>query len=355
MNGLYVTSIDTFSGKTALCLGLARHLQATGKTVGYIKPVSFQPTRTGGTTMDEDAEFVCRVLSLTETPAEFSPIVVTAQMLTTQLREGPGRDFLADIARAYQQTSQGKDFTILEGAASLREGYVMGLSAATVAQTLNVPVLTVVRWASDSRLVDDALAAQTRLGQALLGVLLNHIPQPNWQFAQELARPYLERHGIPVFGCLPLEARLMAMSVGELVETLGGQVLVAPDKMDTLVENIMVGAMAVEAALPRFRRQQNKAVVTGGDRTDLQLAALETSTRALILTGNLQPNPQVLERAEESGVPVILVRGNTLETVEAIERTFGHTRLGYSEKLEQFEKLLAQHLDFERLLGAIKA
>ena len=55
-----------------------------------------------------------------------------------------------------------------------------------------------------------------------------------------------------------------------------------------------------------FRRKPNKAVITGGDRADIQLAALETSTRCLILTGNLYPSPAVLNRAEELCVPVLL-------------------------------------------------
>jgi len=57
----------------------------------------------------------------------------------------------------------------------------------------------------------------------------------------------------------------------------------------------------------------------------------------------------VLHRAEEMGIPVLLVRGNTMETVEAIEAVFGKTRLGQSAKLEQFEALLAEHFDFGRL------
>ncbi len=40
-------------------------------------------------------------------------------------------------------------------------------------------------------------------------------------------------------------------------------------------------------------RGENMAVITGGDRTDLQLAALETSTTCLILTGSISPDPLI--------------------------------------------------------------
>jgi len=131
--------------------------------------------------------------------------------------------------------------------------------------------------------------------------------------------------------------------------------LCLPDKGDVLIERMIVGAMNVEQALPRIRRVSGaKAVITGGDRADMQLVALETATKCLVLTGHLRPVPEVLRRAEESGVPVLLVRGSTMETVGAIEQVFGKTRLGQSAKLDQFEKLLIEHFDFARLCEALE-
>jgi hypothetical protein len=82
--------------------------------------------------------------------------------------------------------------------------------------------------------------------------------------------------------------------------------------------------------------------------------ALETATKCLILTGHLRPMPEVIRRAEQIGVPVLLVRGNTMETVEAIENVFGKTRLGQRTKLEKFEKLFSEHFDFEQLYEGLK-
>ena len=110
-----------------------------------------------------------------------------------------------------------------------------------------------------------------------------------------------------------------------------------------------MGAMTLDAALSRFRRQQNKAVITGGDRSDIQLAALETSTVVLILTGNLQPSPVVLHQADSVGVPVLLVKGNTMQTVEAIERAYGKTRLGQPEKMNTFMQLMQENVALEKI------
>ena len=91
--------------------------------------------------------------------------------------------------------------------------------------------------------------------------------------------------GIEVFGVMPKSPLLRSVTVGELVRRLDAQVICCPDKDQLLVETLSIGAMGVNSAMEFFRRRRNMAVVTGADRTDIQLAALEASTQCLILTG----------------------------------------------------------------------
>ena len=41
MKSLYVTSVERYSGKTAVCLVLGKRFQADGKKVGYLKTLKF--------------------------------------------------------------------------------------------------------------------------------------------------------------------------------------------------------------------------------------------------------------------------------------------------------------------------
>ena len=43
MKALYVTSVEPYAGKTAVCLALGKLLQEDGLSVGYLKPLSNQP------------------------------------------------------------------------------------------------------------------------------------------------------------------------------------------------------------------------------------------------------------------------------------------------------------------------
>ncbi|HIE37916.1 MAG TPA: phosphotransacetylase family protein [Anaerolineales bacterium] len=351
MKALYITSLHTFSGKTAVCLALGRRLQRDGYRVGYFKPLSTQPWEpVPGRALDEDADFVRRTLGLEVPAEELVGVVLTPSLLRDALCGCSPRDLLAEVKAAYEGASAGRDVVLLEGGASLREGVSVGLGPAEVADALDVPVLAIIRFRNEMGLVDDCLVARMRLGERLLGVLINSVPDGAWEFVLEVVHLCLEERGIPVLGVLPRREELQAISVGELVQVLEAEFLTLPEKEEVLIEQLVVGAMSVEQALPRMRRiPGTKAIITGGDRADMQLAAMETATSCLILTGHLRPRPEILRRAEEVGVPVLLVRENTMETIEAIERVFGKTRLGQPEKMERFEGLMAEHVDFDRL------
>lgn len=350
MKSLYVTSVEPFSGKTALLLAIGNAAHQKGHKLAYLKPLSTQPYRTpAGELADEDADFVRSVLDL-ETPAsELAGVVVTSETLRERLKASEDGGWLEMVKQRARAFGEASDLLLIEGGGSLREGYAMGLSNPGVAQALGSPVLVVVKYRGEMALVDDALTARFRLGDQLMGVVLNHIPDEANDFLESYALPFLTKQGIQVLGKLPLVPSLSAMSVDELRKLLEAQVLTDSADLNVLADTFTVGAMNAEAALSRFRRQQNKAVITGGDRTDIQLSALETSTVALILTGNLHPNPVALEQAESLGVPVLLVETNTMETVEKIERAYGKTRLGHTEKLRTFFRMVSEGVD----LGSI--
>jgi BioD-like phosphotransacetylase family protein len=130
---------------------------------------------------------------------------------------------------------------------------------------------------------------------------------------------------------------------------LGGEIISGEEKREELVENFSIGAMNIESALKYFRRVRNKAVITGGDRSDIQLAALETSTKCLILTGNLFPNEIIIGQAEEVGVPIILVKNDTLSTVERIETSLSRLRLRGERKVKRALELINKEVNFSLL------
>jgi BioD-like phosphotransacetylase family protein len=141
--------------------------------------------------------------------------------------------------------------------------------------------------------------------------------------------------------------------VAELVHQLKADVLCRSDRLDLMVESLSIGAMNVNSALKYFRARHNMAVITGGDRTDLQLAALETSTQCLILTGHIPPSKEIISRAEDLEIPILSVDLDTLTTVEIVDRAFGQVRVSEPIKFECICQMTDKHFDGDRLLTSL--
>jgi uncharacterized protein len=166
--------------------------------------------------------------------------------------------------------------------------------------------------------------------------------------------PFLEQHNISVFGQIPSHPLLRSISVREMVHQLNAEVLCCGDRLNLMVEQLSIGAMNVNSALRYFNRAHNMAVVTGGDRTDIQLAALESSTNCLILTGHFSPNTIVINRAEDLEVPVLSVDLDTLTTVEIVDKAFSEARFSETIKVECIQQLFKKHVDIDRLLNQLE-
>lgn len=351
MANLYITSTETFSGKSALCIGLGSRFRTDGFKVGYMKPVNINYSPSNGFASDDDVLFARRVFDMTEPARLLSPVALLSIELEQRLR-GPEPDYVPQLMRAFEQVSAGRDVMVLEGGRSLREGYVAALPPKKVVQLLGARILVVLKF-DETLMVDRALSAQDYFGTADLDVVINQVPKERIEYVQEVICPFLARLGIRLLGVLPHAPLLSSPTIVELKAGLHAEVLCGADELDELVENMLVGAMNVESALMYFRRKPNKAVITGGDRADIQMAALETSTRCLILTGNLYPNPAVLFRAEELRVPVLFTSLDTLSTVEIIEGYFGRSRFQQPQKMEHFSALLDANFDYFALYRSL--
>ncbi len=347
MKTLYIVSTESFSGKTSLCYGIAERLQRDGQRVGYFKPLVFFGQRIAGRVVSEDAPFMRSALGLSEDDDLLAPVVLDPLGIENAALGKPA-DYAERIDRAFGQVSKNKDIVVVEGAATLVEGNMIGLPPEQIAERLDARVLAVVKFANELAL-DGLLAAHKQFAKRMLGAVVNEVPRPRLDFVQNQIIPALDVRGIHLYAALPQERLLLSMTVKEIAQALDGEVIGSPERSEELVENLMVGAMSMDSALSYFRRKPNKAVITGGDRADIQLAALETSTRCLVLTGNLRPNPLILGRAEELGIPIIIANQDTLTTIEIIQQYFGKLRLHQPRKVERVRELLNERFDFARL------
>jgi uncharacterized protein len=348
---LLIGSTETYSGKSTTVLGLSHQLQQKGLDIAYGKPLGNFLSQSEEIVIEEDVHFVTQSLDLQEN--RVAPTLLTLNEVTVQKRLG-GEDktnYQQSLVQEYLQVPRG-DLVLLEGPGNLVEGRLFNLSLLEIADALDAAVLLVTRYKTLLS-VEELLSAKERLGDRLIGAVINDIPIEQVETVNAGMRPFLERHGIPVLAMLPKSDLLRSVSVGELVQQLNAEVLCRSDRLDLMVESLAIGAMNVNAAVKYFRKRRNMAVVTGGDRVEIQQAALETSTQCLILTGQLPPPDFILNRAEELEIPILSVDLDTLSTVEIIDRAFGQVRVREAIKVHCIRQLMLQHFDLERLLSQL--
>lgn len=352
MHTILIASSRPYVGKSGIALSLLRLLAERGLDVGYFKPYGGMPVTVDGVNTDEDAHYINQTLSRPSPVHAVCPVVRTSDFMDDVFagRRGDQREV---AHQAFKTCAAGRDVMVVEGPTDGFQGSAVGLDMPRVAELLDARVLMVARPAGGVDLPDYLICEAERLDGRLAGVLANGVQE--WQMPWVLSQsiPFLAARGVPVFGIIPHEPVLSSVTVAEIVDALSATVLGAEDRLDESVESFMVGAMGQDKALRFFRRKARKAVITGGDRADVQLAALETNTRCVILTGNMAPSSIVLSRAEELGVPMLLVDMDTLTAVERMESLMGRMRMHDATKVARILELVRTSIDVEAMLAAL--
>ncbi len=351
MHYLYIASTKGFSGKSLITLGLGLMLKDKGFSISYIKPYGKIPLKQEGRIIDADADFMRKALDIEESPEVVSPFVVTYELQNNLLKGRPSDKFY-DVNRALSLI-RGKDVVLVGGAADLYEGVTFGIDGLKLIRLLKAKTLIVEPWNNDSS-IDAIVGAKELLGQAFMGAVINKVPEALHDYIKESVRPFLEKRGIAVFGALHKDILLDAISVRQLNEILGGKVLCCEEGLDEFIESFSIGAMDVDTAMNYFRKTPNKAVITGAHRSDIQLAALETSTRCIILTGGFYTNDVIIGKAKMTRTPIISVPDDTFTAVQKIEAVLGKISIREQKKVQKTKEIMQREFDFARLLKELK-
>lgn len=335
---LYIASLEEAGGKTTFCSGIAQRLQEKGQRVGFLKlvPQGSQPAATE----DGDADFLQRALGLEKSDGVQASLDLTAAELEKALAAGD-KGLQKKLKDSLDAVSSEKDVVIVEGLSGECK------ASADLARWLGAKSLLVARYRKD--LAGELATAARAFGSDLLGVVINAVPANRME-----AAPTLGGNGVKILGVIPQDRRLFAMTVGELARQLQGEILDGSGGLDELVENVMVGAMALDPGPLYFNRRAGKAVITRSERSDIQLAALETPTRCLVLTGGTGGLAyQVVAQAGAKGVPLIQVEMDTLAALSSLEDALGQVRFRQVKKMARLTEVMGERFDFEALFRGL--
>ena len=323
MAALYVTSSQAGAGKTLVCAGLGKHLKSKGRKVGFFKPLVADIKSEDA---DSDTAFIKKILSLKESAEDLCPAIP--------------EESAAKVKQAYAKVAKDKDVVIIEGVWRQRPGAKTAEASPEIARALGARVIIIEAYSPDlfkTKLYDK----YEGFGEDLLGIIINKVPMSRLEAVNEL--------GGAVLGVIPEDRTLLSLSVAEIAKLVEGKIVNDATKSAELVENYMLGALGVDSGLDYFGRKVNKAVVVKGERSDMQLAALETSTRCLVISGNGEPIYDVRRSAEDKAIPIIVTDENTAAVMASVELALGMTKFNQEKKLPRLDEIIKQRFDFEAL------
>lgn len=320
MVALYLTSSAAGSGKTSVAAGIGKQLTARGKKVGFFKPILSAEQKAG-----EDAALMKDIFGLDEPTELISPSFADERALSSNAKS------------AFDKVSEGKDVVLIEGMSG------KGNLTRDLASTLDAFVVPVEAYSAD---MSGMGSRNGDTGKRLIGIVVNRIPRS--RLAREKARlSEIDKSGVNLLGAVPDDRLMLSLTVAELIHELNGEIISDGDT-SPLVENVMLGAMTPDPGATYYGRKDNKAVVLKSSRPDMQLAALSTSTKCVVLSGEAAPAQTVLAQAEKNKVPLVSVKADVNTVVTVLEQALRKSRFNRA-KASRASEIVGQHLDLGRL------
>lgn len=377
---LYIVSAGEHSGLTTVALGLFHALDRAGIPVGFVKPIA---QRHSSDTGPERSTHIVRMISSLRPPTPM-PLSHAEELLS----EGKEDQLLEEVVERYEQAARDVNLVIVEGLAFTQEQPYSTRINIRVARALDAEVILVASPGGHAKRKHDLeetleIAARPYGGvgqERVLGCILNLVDAPRdnrgrlrfhmaseedinepEQAPSDFADMELFRSGrLHLLGSIPWDRDLITPRVRDVVD-LSQAEIVHEGQLDRRVTHLVLGIGGLPALCSKLR--PGSLLLTSGDRSDALMAAAMAGLNGshiagMLLTNGLEPPPQVMEMCRAgllTGMPVLKVQADMLETVLNIPRINLEVPLDDYDRIDRVVKSVAAQLDIrpiERLLAA---
>jgi len=350
MKNIFLISNRPFTGKNFFVLGLGLNLIERGYKVGYIKLLGKLPYKKEDKIIDEEAYYVSQILNIKGEEKDFCCFIYSydaQQKILESKNLNAEKNFLELVEK-----QKDKDIVFIVGGDSYFEGQSLGISPVQLVEKIDSRVLVVQTYDCET-FVDDILAAKELFKEKLLGAVINKVVEERYEYVVNNIVPYLKKRDINIFSIVKKDKLLESVAIEKIIESINGKIICCEEKISDFVENFLVGAMDPSCAFSYFIRTPNKAVITGAHRSDIQVIAMETSTKCIILTGGGIPEEPIITKAKEKNIPIIVTNFDTFSTVERIERLIGKTVIKEKHKAERAKQIISKEFKIDEFLKII--
>ena len=344
MEKLVITSMRQNAGKTSMIIGLAK---ALNKKLNYIKPFGDNILYRKKRLWDYDAALIASILNLEEAPEDMSIGFNHSRLLYILDRESTK----VKVNELLSCVSRDVDMIFIESGKDISYGVSVYLDAISLASFLDAKLLVVISG-NEETVLDDIMFLMNHIdiGEATFkGVILNKIP--NAADFVDIHLPKIKQAGVNILGVIPYYGELTRFSVNYLADRLFAKVITCESHLNRVINKILIGSMSVSAAKanPLFY-QENKVIITSGDRSDMINAAMENNTAAIILTNNILPPQDIISKATELEIPLLLVTADTYSIAKQIDSMEPLLTKDDERKITLIEQIIRRHVNLNEFL-----
>ena len=361
---IFIAATRINDGKTTTSLALLAALRNQTSAVGFIKPVGQRFVDVGGQAVDEDSVLVEQTFNTRVPIKAMSPIAIHSTF-TRDFLDNPEEThakLIDSMCRAFDQAAANQEYIVIEGTGHAGVGSIFDLSNANVARRLEAKVIIVARGGIGRPIDEIALnkALFNRSGVDVIGAIINKVEASKLEMVQKYCKIALERMGVPLLGCIPIEKKLAAPKLNQVVSEINGRWLNGSQEATSVrVDEVFIGDMAAKGLVELM--QAGSLIITPGDREDILLGAIaaegiagEKVVSGIILTRDIMPHAKLLEMIAKTTIPVIICKNDSYTVASKINQMTVKTQPSDSDKIPIIKDLVTKNINLDIVFKAFE-
>ena len=359
---VYISTVESNSGKSLISLGLLELLLRKTSNIGYYRPIVKSKDK------DQHTQLILDYFELNQKYEECYSF--TSEKVIQFMGSGKIEKVIDKVIDDFKKLENQYDFVLVEGTDYTGKNTAFEFEInAMIARNIGSPVL-LVGTGKDKQSTDAANELKFALDSFLdeecevIGAILNRVDPTQEEVFKKALKQKLGGTGRKKeLTVIPDNIVLSSPSVSEIVEQLNAEVLFGKDFLDkNLVYRFSVAGMSVGNYLEKIT--ENCAVIASGDRGEIVLGSLQANRSenypnisCIILTGGFDMAPSIyrLLQGLPDNVPILKVQPNTFHTAVNLSNVKSNLRKENPIKIElalQYfhEKIDATNLE-DRIAG----
>lgn len=347
---VYISSIESNTGKSIISLGLMQSLLRVKPKVAYFRPI-IKDTQAGK--KDNHISTIHHYFNLKQKYDDM--FVFTQSEIINKINKGEEDEIINKIIEKYKKLEEEYDFVIVEDTDFSGHGMVVEMDLSIlIAKNLNLPVIIVASGADknlDEFIGGLKLAYDSFKNKDIevLSIVANKIQKKNIaKIKKSVGKQLPSRVSI---NAIPLEETLKNPTIKEIIRAIDAKIIFGKEKINSITGDMKVGAMQLGEFLKCLT--PNSLVITPGDRSDIILGTSQAhmsknypEISGIILTGGLQPKKSVIKLIDglEKPFPILTVKEGTFAIASKLGLVRSHIYAGSKDKIElsldMFEKFV---------------